>query len=241
MPQLHQESDLLADHISDHVLVARASSGDAIAFETIVRRHNQALFRAAHSIVADFAIAQDILQEAYIKAFTHLDSFQQKSSLKTWLTRIVINTALNVKKSRERVKTSSHDTVVDLNQYSEVNMSLKNDNGMQQKPDQLAEQEQIKQLLQDEIYQLSDKYRTVFILREVEQYSVAETAESLNISQDSVKTRTLRAKSMLRDKLSRKLEPFMQELFQFAGKNCDLITQKVLTELHQSGYLNSPK
>lgn len=237
MVYLHHHSGSLDHHVSDKELVERACSGDSIAFETIVRRYNQALFRAAYSIIADRVMAQDLLQEAYLKAFTHLETFKHQASLKTWLTRIVINTALNAKNAQKTSIIPLDDTVIDLIQHNEVDMTSKLHNSSSQEPDYLADQEQIKHLLQSAIHQLPDNYRSVFILREIENFSVAETALCLDVSQDVIKTRLLRARAMLREKLSSRLEPYIQDLFEFAGKRCDAVTENVLTELHKRGYL----
>lgn len=239
MTNLHQESELLAHHISDKELVKHAISGDAIAFETIIRRHNQTLFRAAYSIIEDRSMVDDLLQEAYLKAFTHLESFQHQSTLKTWLTRIVVNTALNSRRAQKIREASSYDTVVDFNQYNEVDMSSATHGKKSQEPDSQVYREQIKIVIQLAIQKLPLHYRTVFILREVEQLSVAETADCLSLTQEAVKTRLLRAKAMLRDKLSRKLEPYLTDLFEFAGKNCDQLTENVLVELNKQGYLSN--
>ena len=213
----------------DMDLVSSASAGDAGAFEAIMRRYNRLLFRAARGIVDDDAEAQDVVQETYLLAFTGLKSFRGDASLGTWLGRIAINTAISAQRKKGRQ--------IQLDDRAELASEPSPENEMafctsdSESPDALADRSQVRDLVQDAIAGLPVIYRSVFILRAVEEISVQETAFCLGVSVETVKTRFLRARGMLRDRLGLQMQAHAQSTFMFAGARCDAVVSYVLSKL----------
>ena len=236
-PEKSEEQRLPAviDTREDAELVSRAVAGDASAFEAIMRRHNRLLFRTARGIVDDDAEAQDVVQDAYLQAFIGLQSFRGDASLGTWLVRIVINAALSVQRKKGRQ--------VQLDERAEMANEPSVENEMafsisaSELPDALADRSQVRGLLQDAIASLPVIYRSVFILRAVEEVSVEETAFCLGVSAETVKTRFLRARVMLRDLLGVQMQSYAQSTFPFAGARCDAVVSQVLPKLQSKGLL----
>ena len=224
-----------AEEPSDAELVARARAGEPAAFEAIVRRNNRLLFRAARGVVDDDAEAQDVVQETYLHAFSHLDAYRGDAALGTWLTRMAINAAIDSlrRKGRNVALDDSQDLAAEPT--SEHMMSFSAPAG--QSPDHVAERTQLRELLQSAINRLPPLYRSVFMLRAVQEMSVDETAHCLGVSDAVVKTRYLRARSMLRDTLGAQVEAHMQETYAFAGARCDAVVAHVLGELQRRGQI----
>ena len=200
---------------------------DARAFEEIMRKHNRMLFRTARAILRDDAEAEDALQEAYVQAFRSMDSFSAESKLSTWLARIVANEALmRLRKETRRaeiVPIQPAAAVQDLEQIT--------DSDMDKAPDAAAERRQMRRLLESQIDALPDTYRTVFMLRAVEELSVEETAAVLALPAATVRTRFFRARSMLREHLAQKMDLATGDAFSFAGARCDRIVANVLARI----------
>lgn len=220
---------------SDLDLTLRARGGDAAAFELIMRRHNRLLFRAARGIVADDAEAQDVVQDAYLRAFTSLDSYRGDAALGTWLARIAINGALNVQ--RRKGRTVPIDETPEMNDEPAAEHAMSFVDTRNESPDAAAERGQLRALLQAAIERLPPIYRSVFILRAVEEKSVEETAFCLGVSADVVKTRYLRARALLRDALGAQLEAHAHDVFAFAGGRCDAVVNHVIAALHAQGLI----
>jgi RNA polymerase sigma-70 factor (ECF subfamily) len=220
---------------SDLDLTLRARGGDAAAFELIMRRHNRLLFRAARGIVADDAEAQDVVQDAYLRAFTSLDSYRGDAALGTWLTRIAINVALDVQ--RRKGRTVPIDESPEMNDEPAAEHLMTFVDTRNEGPDAAAERGQLRALLQAAIERLPPIYRSVFILRAVEEKSVEETAFCLGVSEDVVKTRYLRGRALLRDALGAQLEAHASEVFAFAGARCDAVVNHVIAALHAQGLI----
>lgn len=215
--------------VSDATLVLRASGGDRTAFETIMRRHNRLVFRTARGIVADDSEAQDVVQETYLRAFTNLHTFRGESVLSTWLVRIAINAALDAQRKRGRVVYMEFGQDEILNQHLESAMSLTVSH--HDHPEALAEGKQIRLILQAAIDRLPAIYRTVFMLRAVEEMSVEDVAYCLQVSDSVVKTRFLRARSMLREALGAEFKSQTSWVYQFAGARCEAVVNYVMAEL----------
>lgn len=219
--------------LSDLELAGRAVRGEAAAFELIMRRHNRLLFRSARGVVSDDAEAQDVVQEAYLRAFSTLGSFRGDSALGTWLARIAINLALDVQRRRGRA--------VPLDDTQDPNADLAVEHPMPlnapepDSPEKQAERGEVRVLLERAIGSLPAIYRSVFILRAVEEMSVAETATCLQVSDAVVKTRYLRARSLLRDALGAQVEAHAQQVYAFAGARCDAVVVHVMAELQHQG------
>lgn len=230
-------SEAIADDESarhpDADLVARADGGDGSAFETIMRRHNRLLFRSVRGIVDDDAEAQDAVQEAYLKAFSALQSFRGDCALGTWLVRIAINVALDQQRRRGRMV--SLDERPGIDSPSPMEILMQRNAPATEAPDSQAERAQLRCALQRAIDSLPPIYRSVFILRAVEELSVDDTASCLQVSSDAVKTRYLRARALLRDALGAQLEAHAQQTYAFAGARCDAVVARVLAELQRRG------
>jgi RNA polymerase sigma factor (sigma-70 family) len=216
---------------TDVELASAAASGSAMAFETIVRRHNRLLFRTARGVVPDDAEAQDVVQETYLRAFTNLRSYRGDATLATWLARIAINVAVTSQRKKGRLvqlqeNADDHDPMEDA-----MPLHAQDDEG----PDAAAERKEIRALLQASIEDLPVIYRSVFMLRAVQELSVEETAYCLSVSEDVVKTRFLRARAMLRDKLAMRVETCAQDTFGFAGERCDAVLAYVMAQLLDRG------
>ena len=214
---------------SDADLAVSACAGSGEAFESIVRRHNRLLFRTARGIVSDDADAQDVVQETYLRAFTSLQTFRGESALGTWLARIAINVALTLQRKKGRV-VHLHETEEDVENESQEEPMYPY-TSTSETPDATAERGEIRKLLQDSIEKLPVIYRSVFILRAVEDLNVEETAFCLSVRADVVKTRFLRARSMLRERLADQVELNAANTFCFAGRQCDRVLAHVITEL----------
>jgi len=225
--------ELLAD-LSDSRLVVRARQGDGAAFELIVRRYNQALFRAARGVLNDEGLAQEVVQEAYLKAFTNLDSFQKRATLKTWLTRIVVNQAISIKR-RQHPAASLDGKIAFLHSNSPEGGGMVSHIASNSTPETEAGRQEVKYLLEAAIRRLPEIYRCVFMFREVEGMSVADTAFCLGINKVLVKKRLSRAREMLREELIRRMESEVSGIFEFAGKRCDAVTVNVMAELTRRG------
>lgn len=217
----------------DADLVMRAARGEASAFETIMRRYNRLLFRSARGVVADDAEAQDVVQEAYLRAFSMLATFRGECTLGTWLARIAIHAAIDTRRRLGRAVSIDATQGVDVEPASEHVMAF--NAAATESPETHAERAQMRAILQRAIDSLPPIYRSVFVLRAVEEMSVEETADCLQISDDVVKTRYLRARAKLRDALGALLEAGMQEAYSFAGVRCDAVVAHVLAELRRQG------
>ena len=200
---------------------------DARAFEEIMRKHNRMLFRTARAILRDDAEAEDALQGAYVHAFRSMDTFRAESKLSTWFARIVANEAL----MRLR-KTSRRAEIVPIEPSASAAMEQVTDTNMDNAPDSSAERKQMRGLLEAQIDALPDLYRTVFMLRAVEELSVEEAAAVLDLPPATVRTRFFRARSLLREALAQKMDVACEDAFSFAGARCDRIVANVLARLN---------
>jgi len=223
---------------TDVQLALSAAGGDPMAFEAIVRRHNRLLFRTARGVVADDADAQDVVQETYLRAFTNLRAYRGDAALGTWLARIAVNVALTAQRKKGRL-VHFQDSGEDDDAPIEPEAAMPFPPIESDRPDENAHRKELRELLQACIGDLPPIYRSVFILRAVEELSVDETAFCLGISQDLVKTRFLRARAMLRERLSARVESGATEVFAFAGARCDAVLAHVMAELARRGLLRA--
>jgi len=211
----------------DLELVRRAVAKDGQAFRVIMTTHNQRLYRLARSITRDDGEAEDIVQESYVRAFTHLDGFRGDSTLATWLSRIVINEALGRRrKARRAVQLPAAE---DRRPQAEiVAFPL---NASTEDPERSMAQRQILQLVERVADSLPDTYRAVFFARVIEGMSVEETASLLDLRPETVKTRLHRARSLLRKELDAQIGPVLLDAFPFAGRRCERLTSAVMKRL----------
>jgi len=214
-----------AAHLADPALVERARSGDPGALEAIMRRHNRALFRTARAILRDDAEAEDAVQESYLRAFAALGEFRGESKLSTWLVRIAANEALMRRRSSVR-----RAAVVPLRadgEQAHEEEAMSEDPG----PEQDAQRAEMRRLLERRIDALPDDYRTVFVLRALEEMSVEETAAALGIPEPTVRSRHFRARALLRESLAQEIDRNLEDAFGFAGARCDRVVANVLRRL----------
>jgi RNA polymerase sigma factor (sigma-70 family) len=220
----------------DAELLASLRQGQAGSYERLMRRYNRLLFRAARGIVRDDAEAQDAVQEAYLRAFTALDTFRGQSTLATWLVRIVINQALQQQRRLGRlVRWDEHLPMEDSDMPAKPADPL--EAAGPENPEQAAARQQLRRQLEAAIDVLPPIYRCVFMLRAVQELSVEETADALRVSGDVVKTRYLRAREMLRATLAAQPAQAMAAVHDFQGERCDAIVRQVLAALRAAGVI----
>lgn len=208
---------LLSDPITDTEVVARVLAGDAALFEILMRRYNQRMYRAVRAILRTDDEVEDVLQQAYLNAYQHLHQFAGNAQFSTWLTRIAVNEALG----RRRKRRGEDDVTLDL-----VDTNTPD-------PERQAASAELRQVMEDEVAALPDAFRVVFVMREVEGLSTAETAECLSISEDLVKTRLHRARTMLRDRLFQRAGVTMESIFVFGNARCDRVVAEVMSRINR--------
>jgi RNA polymerase sigma-70 factor, ECF subfamily len=217
--------------LSDGELASRIAARDVAAVRLVTGRNNQRLFRAAWSILKDRSEAEEAVQDGYMKAFDAIESFAGRSSLSTWLTRIVVNEALSRRsRAQARSRLLSQESVLVLEEYREKLMA----GSVTQSPERILMRRQIAKLLETAIARLPDTFRPVFVLREIEGLSVEDTAEALQIPEETVKTRLFRARRRLQKELDPELCGALSETFPFAGADCAAMTERLLTALCKS-------
>lgn len=208
-------------------LVGLARQNHGGAFRALMQRFNQPLFRTARSILRDDAEAEDALQEAYVRAFGALGGFRGDASLRTWLTRIVINEARRrLARRRETVELEAVQAAEDEGRV----VSLLG-GPMALDPEREAARAETRRMLERAVDGLPEAFRLVFILREVQELTIEETAESLGLKPATVKTRLFRARKLLRERLDEQLGQAVTGAFPFLGRRCERITAAVLARL----------
>jgi RNA polymerase sigma factor (sigma-70 family) len=205
---------LQSEGLSDRVLVQNILGGEQRLFEHIIRRYNKRLYRMGMAILRDGMEAEDAMQVTYINAFRHLADFERRSSLGTWISRIMLNECLARKNKKQRLKITE-----EMNHQNFITMNT---------PASLLINKELSGALETAIAQLPEKYRMVFVLREVEDLSVRETADVLSLNEANIKVRLNRAKTMLRDNL----QGYMKEhVYAFHLTRCDRIVDQVFKAL----------
>jgi len=215
-------------HDPDSDLVALVLAGDGPAVAAIMTRYNQRLFRVARGVVRDEAEAEDVLQEAYVRAFAALPDFRGEAGLGTWLTRIVLNEALG--RTRRRRPTEQLD-VLDQDLQTGDSRVVMFPGVNAPNPEAAAARSEVRRLLERAIDDLPEAFRLVFVMRDIEEMSIDETAANLAIRPETVKTRLHRARRLLRKNLDDKLSTLLRDTFPFQGARCARITQAVMARL----------
>jgi RNA polymerase sigma-70 factor, ECF subfamily len=205
----------------DAEVVRRVLAGETALFELLMRRHDQRVYRAVRSVLRDEAEAEDTMQQTWLLAYANLADFAGASAFSTWLVRIAVNEALGRLRHRARGA-----VVTDLSGAAEGVMGRPHDS-----PEEQAATAEARRLLERSIDRLPLHYRTVFILREVEQLSTAETAEVMALSEDAVKVRLHRARLALRDVLSEEVGASSTQAFQFLAPRCNRLVRAVLAQI----------
>jgi len=208
----------------DDELVRAARAGTAEALRIMIKRNNQRLYRLARAVLKDDSEAEDVLQEAYVRAFTHLDQFRGEAGLSTWLARIVINEAIGRlrRERRRRSAAAAHGVEADIIPFPRTDRT---------DPERTMAQRQILDLVEHAADALPPRFRLVFMARIVEGMSVEETAQALGIRPETVKTRLHRARAMLRREIDQQVGPVLLDAFPFLGRRCDRLTEAVLRRL----------
>jgi RNA polymerase sigma-70 factor (ECF subfamily) len=212
--------------LPDTEIARRIALGDRDAFQLLMRRYNQTLYRTARSILRDDAEAEDAVQEAYLLAYRAIGAFRGDAKLSTWLIRIVVNEAIARSRKRSRraeIIQLSGEPEPDAD-VSEVNMN----EATPEQPEHAAMRAQTRRLLEAKIDALPEVFRTVFVLRALEELTVEEVAASLGIPAATVRTRYFRAKGLLREALAREIDFAYGDAFAFDGARCDRIVAAVL-------------
>ncbi|MGA3017132.1 MAG: sigma-70 family RNA polymerase sigma factor [Bryobacteraceae bacterium] len=185
--------------VDESILVAQSRQGDTVAFGELVRRYEAKIFRLAQHVTQNREDAEDVLQETFMKAYEHLDQFQGNSKFYTWIVRIAVNQALMKLRRRKTDKSVSLDETIDTGEDTIVREVAAWD----EDPEQRFSREELGGILDTAVDSLEPPYRSVFVLRDIEELSTEETADALGLSIPAVKSRLLRARLQLREKLTR--------------------------------------
>ncbi|MDP3859417.1 MAG: RNA polymerase sigma factor [Stagnimonas sp.] len=220
-----------AESATDSELATLAAHGSAPAFEAIMRRHNRLLFRTVRSILKSDADTEDAVQDAYLSAWRALGTFRGDAKLSSWLVRIAINEAF--KRVRRRASNVVMFGAVPEPGDEQGEAAVQADDDQQ--PDMAASRGEMRRLMEARIDQLPDLFRTVFMLRAVEEMPVEEVAALLGIPETTVRTRFFRARAQLRESLSRDMDFALEDAFSFAGARCDRIVAHVLASIPPGG------
>lgn len=203
--------------LSDEEVISKVLSGEKGLYEILLRRNNQKLYRIIRGYLHDHEEIEDVMQETYLTAYEKLYQFKHSSQFSTWLIRIGINKALQrIKKNRPTISLSDEDTIrdFDITQLSPENKMIRKES---------------KEILEAAIEKLEEKYRSVYIMKEIEQMSIAEISDCLAISESNVKVRIHRAKSMIKENLYDL--SLNSDLFEFGNKKCDLLVNRVMERI----------
>jgi RNA polymerase sigma-70 factor (ECF subfamily) len=211
-----------AAELADEVIVDRVLGGDTAIYEILVRRHNQRLYRTIRAILRSDSDVEDVMQQAYVDAYLHLAQIKGQAQFSTWLTRIAVNRAIRRGQGERRqlgLVTNEVDLALERTPSSDLD------------PEHTMYGHELKTVLESLIDDLPEPFRLVFVMREVEGLSTAETASSLSINEETVKTRLHRAKRLLRDHLDRELGPAAREVYPFHLSRCDRVVAEVMRRI----------
>jgi RNA polymerase sigma-70 factor (ECF subfamily) len=218
---------LAHEQLDEAELVDRARRRETDAFREIMRRHNRRLYRVARAILKDESEAEDVVQETYVRAFKAIGAFRGEASLATWLTRITLNEAYGcLRRRRANVEIEA----LDREPYS-AEIVMFRANGRNADPEKAAAQAQIRSLLESAIDTLPEHFRMVFVMRDIEEFGVEDTARLLELRPETVKTRLHRARRLLRNTLHTQLSTMLTDAFPFAGRRCARISEAVLARI----------
>ena len=212
-----------AERWTDEEVVERIKAGHTALYEIIMRRYNQRLYRIARAILRNDSEAEDVMQDAYVRAYQHLDQFAGKAPFATWLTRIAVNESLGRVKLRNRI-----DQLDENEDEGRFSMSLAE---AAPDPESAASTGELNKLLEAALLDLPEQYRTVVMLRDVEEMSTTETAAALELSEENVKVRLHRGRLMMRTWLVERMGENSKKAFTFMGERCDRVVAGVFARL----------
>jgi RNA polymerase sigma-70 factor, ECF subfamily len=204
------ESSAQTAFSDESVLVTQAKAGDAAAFSQLMERYERKIFRLAKHITQNEEDAEDVLQDTFLKAYQHVGGFQEQSKFYTWLVRIAVNEALMKLRKRKSGKVFSLDEAVDTGEET-----VAREIAVWDSPEERYSQEELRKILREAVDSLAPIFKTVFVLRDMDELSTEETAEALGISVPAVKSRLLRARLQLRDKLTRFFKRKADDVFAY--------------------------
>ena len=207
---------------ADEEIVRQVLAGNTALFELLMRRYNERVYRAARAITRDDREAEDVMQQAYVNAYQHLDRFENRARFSTWMTRIAINEAYARLRKRHRTEPAP---------WEDDHAMADEPEAAGPSPEQIAARQEINALLERAVDTLSLPNRTVFVMRAVEGLSTAETAECLKISEEAVKTRLHRANEALRQWLESQVGDAVQGTFRFYRPRCDVVVANVMARI----------
>jgi RNA polymerase sigma-70 factor (ECF subfamily) len=226
-PELNEETQVLGEGLADEEVVTRVLAGETPLYEIVMRRYNQRLYRVARAILGSDAEAEDVVQDAYVRAYANLSQFEGRARFSTWLTKIAVYEALLRRQRAGRLapletEEVSYEDTMPLNRQDPLS------------PEDAAYSGEIQTLLEETIDALPQDYRAVFMLREIEEMSTSETAESLGLSEENVKVRLHRARTMLREGLYSRVGAVSLAAFQFPAPRCNRVVEAVFKRIAQS-------
>jgi RNA polymerase sigma-70 factor (ECF subfamily) len=219
-------AEITGSQFTDEEIVRRVLDGDTPLFEVLMRRYNQRLYRITRSILRDDSQAEDVIQQAYVSAYFHLEQFAERARFSTWLTKVAVHEALA--RVRRRRCDLIDPSTADAQAVDALPSTLPD-------PEHQAFAGELARLLEAAVETLPDSYRVVFMLRQIEGLSTAETAKCLEIGEDTVKTRLHRARAILRDDLFRRAGVQAPNAFQFQALRCDRIVDGVFERIRSAG------
>jgi RNA polymerase sigma-70 factor, ECF subfamily len=213
--------------LTDAEIVRRVRAGDRALFEILMRRHNQRVYRATRAVVKDEHEVEDVMQQAYINAFTHLDQFEERSQFSTWLTRIALNEAFGRRRKMQVESIARGPSDFD----HDGGASMDSIKSPQPDPERQAYAQELARVLEAAVDTLPETYRAVFMLREIEGMSTSETGEGLGLGEEAVKTRLHRARAMIRRAVTAQIGEAVTGAFEFHAPRCDRVVAAVLARL----------
>jgi RNA polymerase sigma-70 factor, ECF subfamily len=208
---------------TDQDVVDRVKAGDTALYEVLMRRYNQRLYRITLAILRNDAEAEDVMQDAYVRAYQHLDQFGGHAPFSAWLTRIAVNEALarlRLRKRNQQLDDSDPDGETTMNMVETA-----------PNPEQSATRAELGRLLEEALLDLPEQYRTVVMLRDIEELSTAETAAALDLTEDNVKVRLHRGRAMARGWFVARVGANVKNAFPFMGARCDRVVHTVFVRL----------
>jgi RNA polymerase sigma-70 factor (ECF subfamily) len=228
MTRMKTQVELVRQELDDASLAARVQAGDPAAFELLMRRHNRRLYRLARSMLRNAADAEEALQDGYLAAYQNMAAFRGEASLATWLSRVVVNQCLaRLRRQARRDNIVPMVAMGGLDEQEAFIMPADDKDA----PDRALIRAELRAVLERKLDELPEAFRTVFVLRSVEELSVEETARTLDLPEATVRSRHFRARSMLRESLAMDIDIAERDVFSFDGERCDRIVATVLRRL----------
>jgi len=231
MESLASAGAALSAALPDIEVVRRVQAGDSALFEILMRRHNQRVYRVVRSVVKDEADVEDVMQQAYINAFTHLQQFEERSQFSTWLVRIALHEAFGRRRKVQRAET----TAARLHSDDDDDRGELMDNlaSPAADPERQAYAQELHRVLEAAVDTLPETYRTVFMLRDIEGLSTSEAGQGLGLGDEAVKTRLHRARVMIRRAVTARIGEVAAGAFQFHAPRCDRVVSAVLARISE--------